>query len=162
MPCAIGNEYTTLVHGKVVVDVDQWPAIGVVDIQITIILDVEKTGSPAPTTARYARLVGNVGKYSALVTVKPVAVFRLVSLLQDARYEPVEIAVIIVVAKSRPHAIFVDQNVCIRGVAERAVLVVNKELRVIEIRNTKNIWVEVVVNACKRGCERVVPKLTRC
>ena len=137
------------------------PAVGVVDVEVAVVFEVQETASPAPAAVGDAGLVGHIDKRPVVVPVQAIADPRYVRrhIVADganAAHEPVEIAVAVVVADRRTHAVAVDDHLVVGDVAERGVGVVDEHLGGVEVRDHEDVGVHVVVDAREGRRERVV------
>src|SRR5690606_32716961 len=88
------------------------PTVRVIDVEVAVVLEVDEAGAPAPTAVRNARKQRDVRELAvAVVAIKTIA-YRVHGAerhgsvrREDARDEPVEIAVVVVIAERGTHAV---------------------------------------------------------
>ena len=107
------------------------PAVGVVDVQVPVQVEVRETSAPTPAAVRHPRAFGNIEELAEGVAVEAVAEreHAPAAVVRDAQYgrdEPIQVAIAVVVAERRTHAVAVDDHAPVRDVAEGAVAVVHE------------------------------------
>ena len=155
---AVGYECPRLVPGEAAELVELGPAVGVVDVEIAVVLEIDEAASPAPAAVRDIRHLGGVDENTVVVAIEAVADPRHVSrhVLADgenAADEPVQVAVAVVVADGRAHAVAVDDDLVVRHVAKGAVAVVEEHLGEVEVADHQQVWIRVVVDPREGGRE---------
>ena len=135
--------------------------VGRDQIEVPVVVGIEERRAPRPPRVAHARLLGHVGEHTpALVAVEPVppaeAGGGLVRVGRDVRDEPVEVAVPVIIAERRTHAVEVGAHSSRNGpVGERAVPVVPEELAGVEVRSDRQVLQPVAVEVNEPGREAV-------
>ena len=136
------------------------PAVGVIDVEIGVVVDIEKAGAPTPGSVRDPESRGVIDQAAAIVRVQAIApgfeVEALVAGPEDAGHEPVEIAVVVDVAERRPHSVLSCAENRIVEAPERAVTVVDGELGRPEIGRDGDVRPGIVVDAREGRCKREI------
>src|SRR5439155_26124285 len=97
-------------------------------------VEIGEGAPPPPPTAAYTGLFGHVLEDAAArVSIEPVAgrvpLFRrgIAVRVPDARYEPVEVTVVVVITDRAAHAVLVGDHRAVGRVPERSVAIVDED-----------------------------------
>ena len=135
------------------------PAVDVQDVDVPVVVEVRRAGTPCPAAVVHLGRHREVPELpGAVVAVEPVA--ELAPALDvevvDGGDEPVHVAVAVVVADRGTHAGLVDDDVLIGDVGECAVAVVQEDLALLEVGCHQEVAVAVVVDVAEVRGERPV------
>ena len=155
---AVGQERPGLVHGEAAIMIKLKPAVGVVDVQVAVVVEVDEATAPTPAAVGHASRIGDVHECAAIVAVQAIADSRQVGGHvgpdgQDAADEPVQVSVAVIVADGAAHAVAVDDDRMVGDVAESAVAVVEEYLGEVEVAHHQEVRVLIVVDPRERGRE---------
>ena len=134
---------------------------GVVDaggqhqVEIAVVVVVQEGGAPSPRSVPHPRRIGDVLEDAvALVAVQAVAVAVRHAFLVDGAHEPVEVAVAVVIAHGRAHAVLVGADPRPPGdVDEAPVAPIPVELAGGVVAGDHQLGIEVVVEQGEAGGE---------
>ncbi len=128
------------------------------DVLVAVVVEVLTTRAPTPVSLAGSgggRLILEDVPDAVLVAVHAVAVAATRDVV-NARHEPVEVAVEIVVADGCAHAVLVGDDRWVGHVGECAIRVVEEHLAVAEVGRQSDVEPPVVVDVGEVRCERLV------
>ena len=155
------HEQAAGIHVELVRREGLYPAVGVVDVEIRVVVEVGETRRPAPAAVVHAGGVGYVLEQAIVIVVEPVAQLEAliaggVGPAPDGGDEPVEIAVVVVIAEGGSHAVAIHDDTAVGDVSEGTVGVVEIDHRGEEVPRDHQVGVAVCVDASEGGRKGVV------